>query len=168
MRTTLNRIRHFYGASPLHLLALIACFAMAGYAAVHTAETTDWPLILLWFLGAVVGHDLILFPLYALADHSIHSAVGAISGRLSPPRPGVSPLNYIRTPALGAALTFLLFFPGIVRQGQDTYLAATGQTQQPYLARWLLLVAVMFGLSTIAYAVRLALHGSRDGVPTKG
>lgn len=165
MRSVPARIRHFYGASPLHLLALVACFAIAGYAALRTLETSDWPLILLWFLAALVGHDLVLFPLYALADRSLATAANAVRGRIPPTANVSSPLNYLRTPALGAGLTFLIFFPGIIRQGKATYLAATGQTQQPYLGRWLLLVAVMFAVSAVAYAGRLAIDASRHEAP---
>jgi len=49
----------------------------------------------------------------------------------------------------------LLFFPGIIQQGKNSYLQRTGQTQQPFLDRWLLLTAAMFGLSAILYAARL-------------
>jgi hypothetical protein len=50
-----------------------------------------------------------------------------------------------------------MFFPGIIQQGSATYLAATGQTQQPFLSRWLLLTAAMFTVSALLYAIRLAL-----------
>ena len=66
-------------------------------------------------------------------------------------------LNYVRVPALGAALTLLVFLPGIIKQGAPTYLAATGQTQEPFLGRWLMLTAAMFAISAGCYAVRLAL-----------
>ena len=49
-----------------------------------------------------------------------------------------------------------MFFPGIIRQESATYLAATGQTQQPFLGRWLLLTAAMFIASAVFYAIRLA------------
>lgn len=158
----LNRIRNFYGANPLHLLVLLACFALAGYAALHTLSDGQWPLIMVWFIGAIVAHDLVLFPMYALADRSLGSGLRALR------RPGtttiehrVAPLNYVRVPALGAGLLFLLFFPGIVRQGADTYLAATGQTQQPFLDRWLLLTAALFTISALVYALRLAFTHRR-------
>jgi hypothetical protein len=48
-----------------------------------------------------------------------------------------------------------MFLPGIVKQGAPTYAAATGQTQQPFLARWLLLSAAMFAISAVVYALRL-------------
>jgi hypothetical protein len=60
-------------------------------------------------------------------------------------------------PALGAALTLLVFLPGIIEQGAFTYTAATGLTQEPFLGRWLLLSAAMFGVSAVVYGVRLVL-----------
>jgi hypothetical protein len=71
--------------------------------------------------------------------------------------PRVSPLNYVRVPTLAAGLSLLLFFPGIIEQGQFTYVAATGQNQQPFFGRWLLLVAALYGFSALAYAARLAV-----------
>ena len=61
MATALTRVRTYYGANPLHLLALLGCFALAGCAALRTLSEPTWPVILLWFLGAVIGHDLVLF-----------------------------------------------------------------------------------------------------------
>ncbi len=162
MDTILGRVRRFYGAHPLHLLALLGCFALAGYAALHTATDRAWPWMLAWFLGAVVGHDLVLFPLYALADRSLTSVLHAVRPRRRPAiRPLVPAVNYVRTPALGAGLTFLLFLPGIIRQGAGTYHSATGLTQQPFLGRWLLLCAAMFGASAVVYGIRLGRAGAR-------
>jgi hypothetical protein len=154
MRDPTAPLRRAYGAGPLHLLALLASFALAGYVVTYLVNEPLFVRMLIWFVGAVIGHDLVLFPLYALADRSLTAGL-----HRSWPRPdaapAVSPLNYIRVPALGAGLLFLIFFPGILRQGQPTYLAATGQNQQPYLARWLLLTAAMFAISAVCYAVRL-------------
>jgi hypothetical protein len=63
----------------------------------------------------------------------------------------------VRVPLLGAALTFLVFLPGIIRQGGVTHLAATGLDQQPYLGRWLALVASMIVLSALVYVVRVVV-----------
>jgi hypothetical protein len=63
----MRRLLRWYGANPLHLLALIGCFLVAGYAADRLVPSN--PLgVGIWFLGAVVGHDLVLMPLYSLAD----------------------------------------------------------------------------------------------------
>jgi hypothetical protein len=142
-----GRLRGAYGAGPLHLLGLIACFALAGYAALQIPAPI-LPRILIWFGAAVIGHDLILFPLYALTDRSLTKV-------LRHGRPPVPMINHLRVPALGSALLFVVFLPGIIRQGGASFMSATGRTQQPYLGRWLLLTAAMFGISALIYAVRV-------------
>lgn len=150
-------MKRLYGASPLHLLTLGFAFALMGYvvyvAGIQSFWNKDvwWQSISVWFLGAVIAHDLVLFPLYAIADRSLRL------GLTRRHRMRVPPLNYVRIPALGTALTFALFFPGIIGQGSATYRTATGLTQEPYLGRWLLLTAAMFAVSAVLYAVRLAL-----------
>ncbi|MBV8933928.1 MAG: hypothetical protein JOZ47_12870 [Kutzneria sp.] len=155
MRRILARWTAFYGANPLHLLALLACLALAGYAALLVSSDPLAVRMLLWFLAALIGHDLVLFPLYALADRSLSGLLSRLPRARTATRPTVSPLNYLRIPALGSGLLLLVFLPGIVRQGAVTYLDATGLTQEPFLARWLLLTGTMFGVSAVLYAIRL-------------
>ena len=168
MRTLFTRFTAFYGSNPLHLLGTIAAWALAGYVVTllgpHALWNTKvwWQSIAVWFLAAIVAHDLVLFPLYALADRSATSALAAVRGRTKGPPPRVSPLNYVRLPTLAAGLSLLLFFPGIIQQGQSSYVAATGQNQQPFFGRWLLIVGALYGLSALAYAARLAVSGHRS------
>ena len=70
------------------------------------------------------------------------------------PRVRPTTVNYIRVPALGAALTFLMFLPGIIRQGEPVVVGQTGLDQSPFLGRWLLLVAAMAAVSALVYGVR--------------
>ena len=160
----------YYGSHPLHLLTMLAGFALLGYVLITLRPAALWnpgiwwQSVAVWFAAAVIGHDLVLFPLYALAD----AVLARLSGRQSAPvTPKVPIRNYIRVPALGAGLTLLIFLPGIIEQGAETYRAATGQTQQPFLGRWLLLVAAMFAGSAISYAVRLFLTHRRIPEPEK-
>jgi hypothetical protein len=145
-------VRH-YGASPLHLLVLIASFALAGYAA--------WLLIgvrpvgaIVWFAGAAVAHDLVLLPLYAIADGGL--------ARLSRTRVGARPpapwLNYIRFPAAISMLLLLVFLPSIARLS-DVYPGTTGLSTTGFFARWLAVTGVLFLIAAVAYAIRL--HRSR-------
>lgn len=150
----LARISRAYGANPLHLLALLACFALTGYVASHLVANPLVVRIVIWFVAAVIAHDLVLFPLYALADRSVRGVLRILPTVRANRAPVVPPLNYVRTPALGAGLLLLLFLPGIIQQGRSTYLSATGQTQQPFLDRWLLLTGAMFAVSAVVYAVR--------------
>jgi hypothetical protein len=152
-----RRFRAIYGSHPLHLLTMLSGFALLGYIlATFKPSTlwnpgTWWQSIAVWLAAAVVAHDLLLFPLYALADRVLSVRIG----------PKVSARNHIRVPALGAGLTLLIFLPGIIEQGAATYHAATGQTQQPFLGRWLLLTSVMFAVSALDYVARRAVARRR-------
>jgi hypothetical protein len=72
-------------------------------------------------------------------------------------------VNHVRVPLLGAGLTFLVFLPGIVRQGGPTHLGATGLGQEPYLARWLWLVLAMAGVSALVWVVRVTRRSAAGG-----
>ena len=148
-----------YGGHPLHAVGLLLSFALVGYvvmlAGPHSLWNDDvwWKSIIVWFFGSVLLHDAVLYPLYSLADRIV---------TVLPRRHlTVSPVNFVRVPALGAGLTFLMFFPGILSQGADSYRAATGLTQEPFLGRWLYLTAALFTVSAVAYFCRSILVRSR-------
>nr|WP_237571511.1 hypothetical protein [Mycolicibacterium lacusdiani] len=136
---------------------MLAGFALVA-AVIATMKPTSlwnanswWQSIAVWFVVAVIAHDLIAFPVYALADRILTRSTRRI-------RPaGVPTINYVRLPAMAAALTFLVFLPGIIEQGGPAYQAATGQTQEPFLARWLWLTASFFAVSAVAFGVRVLL-----------
>lgn len=157
-----NAFHNVYGSQPWHLLTMAAGFALLGYVVVTVKPimlwnpNSWWQSIAVWFAGAVIAHDLVLFPVYAVADRILWAR--RRPGRCLP----VSVRNYLRIPALGSGLTLSVFLPGIIGQGASTYLAATGQTQQPFLGRWLLLTAAMFTASATLYLLRLALSGRRS------
>jgi len=163
----MTRATRAYGAHPLHLLSLVASFALVGYAVslLGVASLWNhhhwWQSIIVWFFGAVLLHDLFLFPSYALADRSLGAGWRAVSGRTPARPPAVSPVNYLRIPTLASGLLLLMFFPGIIRQGSDSYLRATGLTQTPYLQRWLLVTGVLFAVSALLYAARMVIAGRR-------
>ncbi|OBH80760.1 hypothetical protein A5681_03600 [Mycobacterium scrofulaceum] len=152
-----------YGSGPWHLLTLIAGFALLAYVVVTIKPVTLWnpqvwwQSIIVWFAAAIVAHDLVLFPVYALLDRLLSRSV------VRPAPRGVPVINHIRVPALGAGLTLLVFLPGIIKQGAATYSAATGQTQDPFLGRWLLLTAAMFAASAAIYAIRVVTAPRRTG-----
>src|ERR1700733_2374505 len=107
MRALIARFTAFYGSNPLHLLGTIATFALAGYVVTLLGPQALWnpkvwwQSIAVWFLAAIIAHDLILFPLYALADRSVTAALAVVWVRPAGPSAGVprgSPLNYLRVP----------------------------------------------------------------------
>jgi len=141
----MRRVRVLYGAGPGHLAVLLLSLAVAGYAASIVAGDPLWPWMAVWFVAAVIGHDGVLSPLAAAAD--------AVLRRL--PRRRSTTVNYYRVPMLGAGLTFLVFLPGIIRQGTESNVAATGLDQEPFLGRWALLTLILFAASAAVYAVRV-------------
>ncbi|SCF09864.1 hypothetical protein GA0074695_3460 [Micromonospora viridifaciens] len=145
-----TRFRSTYGASAGHLLLLAGSFAVVGWVVLRLAGEPSAGRMLLWFVGAAIAHDFVLFPVYGLADRVLRGAPGT---RAAPPS-GPAPLNHLRAPALASGLLFLVYLPGIVRLGRPTYLAASGQDQRPFLGRWLLATAALFLASGVGYAVR--------------
>ena len=145
-----TRFRRAYGGSPLELLALLGCFALAGYAALQVSRGPLPVRTAVWFVGAVLAHDLVLFPLYALADRSLL----ALTHRGGRGRAAGNAVNYVRLPALLSGLLLLVFAPVILRRSEVAYRAASGLDQSPYLSRWLAMTAALFLGSAVLYAVR--------------
>lgn len=141
----MEALRSHYGEGPLHLLAVIASFAVAAYAFLELFERPAPLSFLVWFGGAIVAHDLIAFPLYSL--------FGIVAGRALGPRAGAAALNYVRVPALLSGFAFVVWFPFILGLSQEGYEAASGLSTDPYLGRWLLLTAALFTGSGLVYAL---------------
>jgi hypothetical protein len=139
----------WYGASPLHLLTMLASFALAGYAAAGLLSH-DAIGILVWLAGAVIGHDLLLMPLYTLADRS----AAAVFRHRSPGPEAVPWINYLRVPAALSGLLLLIWFPLIFRL-PARFTATTTLSLDPYLWHWLGVTGALFLLSAAALALRL-------------
>jgi hypothetical protein len=154
----MRRQLRWYGASPLHLLALLACFGLAGYAAARLVSSHPLAVIV-WFLGAVIGHDLLLMPLYSLADRS---AMAAVRHR-EPQLPATPWVNYVRVPAALSGLLLLVWFPLILRL-PSPYHASTTLSADPYVWHWLVVTGTLFLLSAVAFALRLRSQ-SRTAAP---
>ncbi|MGI8904429.1 MAG: hypothetical protein ACR2IP_12420 [Solirubrobacteraceae bacterium] len=152
----LARFRRLYGASPLHLLALIASLLITAAGATRWFDSTGsiTERILIWFLGAIIAHDLILLPLYSLLDRLAFGRHQRPDGAGPPER--TAGWVYVRVPALLSGLIFVVFFPEILKLGNQVFDAASGLHQDVYLTRYLLTCGTLFGLSGLAYALRLA------------
>jgi hypothetical protein len=153
-RSLARAARRRYGAHPLHLLALVAAFCLAGYAVRAVVAAGQWRGFALWFAVAVIGHDLVLFPLYSLADLSVRRL---LPHRKRPRRGPQAPqvINYVRIPAGFSLLLLLVWFPLILGLSAGTYHRASGLTSAPYLWRWLGVTGALFAGSGFAYALRM-------------
>ena len=141
--------RRWYGANPLHLLAMLGCVLLSDYAAVRLLHVK--PIgVAIWFVGAIVGHDLVLFPLYVLADRSVMAVF-----RHRPPKlPTVPWINYLRVPTVLSVLLLLIWFPLIFRIPSH-FPRTTDLSLNPYLGHWVAITGVLYLLSAAAFALRL-------------
>ncbi|HEY2715176.1 MAG TPA: hypothetical protein VGI73_03040 [Solirubrobacterales bacterium] len=157
------RFRPAYDDSPLHLLATLASFAIAGYAFLRIVENPSALGTLVWFAGAAVAHDLIAFPLYSalnlIAQRSIEGPNEAWEESRRVPL-----INHVRIPAFLSALALLMFFPLILGLDSANYEKDAGLSPDVFLTRWLGLCAALFLGSAVIYAVRLrrATRGDED------
>jgi hypothetical protein len=143
------RFVRWYGSGPLHLLVLIASFAITGYALVRLFAVR--PLeVAIWFVGAAVLHDLILLPLYSLADLSAHAVLRHRATRMPQP-PWI---NYLRVPTFLSGVLLLVWFP-LIFALSTPYPGATGLSMDVYLGQWLAITAVLFAASAVAFALKL-------------
>lgn len=162
----MGRLRSAYGASPLHLLAVIASFAVAGYAFLRIVESPSALGTFIWFGAAIFAHDLLAFPLYSALNLIAHrSLVEPGEGRRPDRR--VPVINHLRVPAMLSAFAFLLFFPLILGLSSANYVEDTGVSGDVFLARWLGLCAVLFLGSAVIYAFRLRRSYRRDPEPAQ-
>jgi hypothetical protein len=175
-----ERFRSLYGQRPLHLVILLASFALCGYAAAKLLEG-DWRGIVEWFVGAAVIHDLVLVPLYGGTDWVLHRVLreGGGPGSDAAPREEAPPeeappeeappeakdghrssvrlavLHHIRVPAFLSLLLLLVYWPLISQDAGSHYQAATLLTPGVFPVRWLLITAALFGASAVLLCVRL-------------
>lgn len=142
-RVTLKRVPL---GSPFQLLLLACSFALAAYAGIRLLAG-DWLGVTLWIVGAALLHDLVLLPLYTLADRAVAGSLGAAGRR--------GWTLYVRVPALLSGLLLLVWFPLISGMVDEPYRLATGLSPDGFLTRWLLISAVLFGGSALLLLWRL-------------
>ena len=155
VRAALRLWRYLYGENPLHLLAMLGCFALVGYVVSFVYEDPSVTALLIWFVGAVLVHDLVLYPLYALADQPL--TILRWGRRRALPRhpPLVPAINHVRAPVLGSLVLGLIYLPTITRHGEDALRFTSELDAAGIYRHWLLITGVLFLGSAAVYAVRL-------------
>lgn len=147
----MSGFRRFYGGQPLHLLATVMSFALV------TAGFTGWATpgsdlggVLVWFVGCLIGAELVLIPSAWLLDR----IAAGVSHELVGPESIRAGAAYVRVPALLSGLMLLVFAPVILNADGATFSLVTGTTTSRYLSRWLFTTAALFGISALSYAFK--------------
>lgn len=153
--------RYLYGETPLHLLSVLGCFALSGYVVSLLWDNPSLVALGVWFAGAVLGHDLLLYPLYALADQPL-VAGRWLRRRALPQHPPLVPaINHVRVPFLGSLVLGLVWFPSITGRGAEAFEFTAGHPMVGQYENWLLITGALFTGSAVVYAVRLGAAGGR-------
>jgi hypothetical protein len=139
----MKRFRDHYGASPVHALAHLAAFGIAGFVVLQFLDLRAAGNVLIWFVAAVVLHDFILLPFYSGLDR----AAQALGGRRGA-------VNYLRVPIGLSGLLLLVFFPLICGRSTDKLEQVSAAPAADYLARWLLITGVLCAGSAVLYLAR--------------
>lgn len=141
-------LRRGYGASPLHLLAHAALLAAALWVVLQVVDLGRPDNVLLWFVGAILLHDVLALPLYTALDRAAQVATRG---------PAV---NYVRVPVALSGLLLLVYFPLILDRSGVARLS--GEEPVDYLSRWLIVSGLLFAGSALVFVVR-RVRGRADG-----
>lgn len=134
-----------YGASPVHLLAHLLLLPLVAWAVLQALDFRGARDVVVWFVAALILHDLLALPLYSALDRVAQRA------RVR----GVPVINHIRFGAVVSGVTFLVYFPLILGKSTGSLHYLSGVAPEGYLGRWLLLSAAAWGLSALVLGVRL-------------
>jgi hypothetical protein len=146
----MSAFKRSYGASPLHLVAHLAAFAIAAYAIAQIVRGGTVVNFIAWFLGAAFLHDFVFLPLYSGLDRLAHNRTRATRARRAVPV-----INHLRVPALISGLLLLVYFPLILGLAERRYFRASGHHLEGYARNWLLITAVLVTGSAAIYALRV-------------
>ena len=138
----MSALRRHYGQTPLHLLAHLSVLAVTAAVVLALADAREALQMLMWFVLALVLHDLVLLPFYTVLDRASQRAV---------PRRAA---QHLRVPLGLSALLLLLFFPQILGRNDASFENVAGVAPDGYLERWLLVSAALFAASGVLYLVR--------------
>ena len=129
-------------------------FAFTGYLLTLILGASHPGWLLVWFVGAIVLHDLVFLPLYSVLDRLLTARTPAGGSGRSAVRQ--TWINHVRVPAVVSGVLLLVSFPLVLRLfGQHTQ-TASGLGKAGDLLRWLLVAAGLFAVSAVLYLVRRA------------
>ncbi len=152
-----DRLRRAYGARLAHLAGMLAVLGIAAYAIAQVAGRPDFRQMAIWFLGAVILHDIVFLPAYSVANRAA-TAAGPLrrgTGR------ALAVINHLRAPIALAGLLFLLFYPSILQKAEPGFLSNADYGTDPFPDRWLWTSMVLVVGSLALLAVSLVRHRRR-------
>jgi hypothetical protein len=163
-RPRLIVFRRRYGASPLHLAAHLLAFAIAAFALDRIVSAGEVKVLVAWYLGLIVAHDLIFVPAYSGLDRLVQAALARLPARRLA---NVPVINHVRAPALISGLLLLIYAPLISGHSDEDYFGNSGHHLEHYARNWLLISAALFGGSALIYMLRVGRALKRAPPPER-
>lgn len=142
-----------YGASPLHLLAHLVGFAIVAFAFDRIFSGGDVKVLLVWYLGFAIVHDLVFVPAYTGLDRLFRATITRVPLRANTSIPVI---NYVRVPVVISAILLIIYLPLISQRNEAWYFSLSGHYLARYLLNWLLITAALLLGSALIYAARVA------------
>ena len=152
-------MRRSYGASLGHLVLMVLCLAVGGYALSRMWRQGYLLEIVALFAALLLFHDFVGWPLYTSVDQRLQRVANR---RRTTLERGVPLINYVRVPAFISAVLLLVAGPMILRLSASTYLSMSGVSESPYLFHWLAVSGLLFAGSALLYGARVLRSGPRD------
>ncbi len=148
---------------PLGVAAHLAVIAIAAFAVSRTLEvaSTGDLNFLIWLIAGAILHDIVLLPLYTLADLLSRLAMS------DHPLRRIHPANHVRFPAAISLVILLVYSPTILDRNPGTFQRLSGRPQATDpLEAWLWITLALFLVSGAALAVRLLMDNrQQEGAP---
>lgn len=144
----------------LHLAAHLAAIAIAAFAVsrVLSPASTGDVNFLVWIVAGALLHDLVLLPMYSLADIVMRLTIADHPMRR---RPAV---NYLRAPALISLVLMLVYAPTIFNRNPGNFERVSGRPQPTHpLEAWLWITVALFAIAALVAGVG-ALRARRRAV----
>jgi hypothetical protein len=141
-------------------MVLLASFGLAGYASLQLFSQM-WMRVAVWFVGAAVGHDLVLLPVYGVAD----AGAAWIWRRRGPSVPTAQWINYVRAPTMLSGILFLIWLPEITGLNHRPFLRTSGLNPSRFLGDWLLVTGIAFLVSALLFAISFRRAARRTTTP---
>ena len=155
------RLRRFYGAQPLHLMATIVAFAIVAAGVAGWFQPGSDPRgIIVWFILCDIAVEAILLPLAWALDRLARLGGGPApaSSVVTPARRAVA---FIGIPGALSLLLLAVFAPLILRADTGAFTSITGIAPPNYLVRWLIATAAMYAISAVWFALTLRTAADR-------
>lgn len=146
----MHLLRRVYGAGPRHLIAIVIAiaFAVFGWLEIVRSSGGAAPTVAVWFVAAIVAHDLIVLPAYMGLRWAAHRG-GRFHRR---PHVRAPVFHHLVVPLVISIFLLIVWLPLIL--GLGFYRGITGLSLEPYLARWGLICAGLFVASGLLYGLR--------------